>query len=374
MKHKNAIFIVFLLSYLSVSAQLRTTYNSMRPGDEIIKQQVRYQPPGKAGANLVWDFSELTAVNPEYKLSYFLPGTVGDSLYVMGCDTLRMDDNTLRPIIGMEHYTMYYYLLRGDSLQQLGHENPNTHLHYDTPLPELNFPFDYGDVITASYDSHGLYSGLMDIRAKGTVRIHADAFGEMYLPDGDTLTVLRVKSTRLIMEPIQTADSTELFSNRILETHKWYSKGYRYPVFETIRAVHLGDSLENFTTAFYYPPQEHYYLDSDPENVAILDSLWNIKQRERDSENPMESVKLRVKAYPNPVENELTVEYELMEDAPVTIYLYTMQGRLGYTTGLKNQPSGYHTEVINCSDLPQGNYLLNMVVGTEMISRKIIKK
>ena len=122
----------------------------------------------------------------------------------------------------------------------------------------------------------GLYSSIVPFTTDGEAQITADACGMMILPSGDTLrNVLRTYTTQSIRQVFPRADSTFVELNSSIETYKWFSKGYRYPIFETIRTFVL-DSTEtktvNFETAFFYPPQEHYYLADDEENLAILDS------------------------------------------------------------------------------------------------------
>ena len=57
---------------LSISGQITRENNSVRNGDEIIKQQMQYKDPGRSGENVIWDFSMLKAVNPKYKLTFVL--------------------------------------------------------------------------------------------------------------------------------------------------------------------------------------------------------------------------------------------------------------------------------------------------------------
>ncbi len=73
MKIEHFFWLLGLLP-LALSAQhsLHSTLNMYRPGDVIIKQQVNYKSPGRSGENALWDFSKLTPVNKEYKLTYSL--------------------------------------------------------------------------------------------------------------------------------------------------------------------------------------------------------------------------------------------------------------------------------------------------------------
>ncbi|MDR2950602.1 MAG: T9SS C-terminal target domain-containing protein [Prevotella sp.] len=322
---------------LPVLGQLNTLHNHYRPGDVLIKQQVEFINPGQSGANRLWDLSKLKTVNEEYTLRYDLPPLEGDSIYILGDKRYlkkKVADNEL--IVGSEHNTMYYYRLTNDSLLQQGHENPSVVLEYTKPMILMSFPLNYGQTTMSSYQSEGLYSGTVNIQTEGTMTTAADAYGKMILPPGDTLSpVLRVKTVQTIFD-IPTGDSYTMDetnnAGKQLETCRWYSKGYRYPVFETIRNINLSDSTEIFKTAFFFPPQDHLYLDTDPENQALLDELW--KDTENDtttidneqSKTVMLEDIMSCKMYPNPVESYLNLEYELKEDAKVSFELYSLDG------------------------------------------------
>ncbi|MDL2247940.1 T9SS type A sorting domain-containing protein [Bacteroides sp. OttesenSCG-928-J23] len=372
MKQKIHFLFICLLFPVFGFAQLTRQHNAMRPGDEIVKQQVVYKNPGKAGTDRFWDFSELSPVNTEYTVNYTLPAIVDDSLYIMGRDTLTLQQF---PLVGTEHYTMYYFLHHNDSLLQLGHENPNTQLQYTKPMLAMKYPFNYGQVLVSDYESKGLYSGTIDIHTRGTMRVEADAFGKMLIPDGDTLTVMRVKTTQLITELNDRADSINTHTNRVMETFRWYSKGYRYPVFESMRSVQLGDSISQFNISFYFPPQEHYYLENDPENVAVLDSLWDVRERGRNGNDEEDRYLFNYEIYPNPVETELHVTYEKLDtpDSSVSISIYNMAGQRIYQKYYPLQVAGFYTETIDCSGFPNGNYLLHLMVNQKVINKKIIK-
>ncbi|WP_321425143.1 hypothetical protein [uncultured Bacteroides sp.] len=57
--------LCFFFIPVSVFAQtlLKKEYNMLRGGDVIIKQQRKYKNPGRAGANVLWDFGKQEAVN-----------------------------------------------------------------------------------------------------------------------------------------------------------------------------------------------------------------------------------------------------------------------------------------------------------------------
>jgi len=375
------------MGVLSLSGQLNTLHNHYRPGDVLIKQQVEFVDPGKAGVNQVWNFSKLKTINDEYTLAYSLPPLEGDSVYILGDARYKkkeMSESEL--IVGTEHNTMYYYYLSGDSLLQTGHENPSVKLEYTTPMVLMHFPLNYGRRVVSQYTSKGLYSGTIDIQTEGTMTTTADAFGKVILPSGDTLSpVLRVKTQQVILDiPDKYSYKIDSIDNKgkLLETCRWYSKGYRYPVFETVRNINIADSTTIFSTAFYYPPQDHLYLDTDPENQALLDELWkDAENRNNDTSTDNQQGKtvtlediMTCKIYPNPVESILNLEYDLKEDAKVSFELYSIDGIPVKKISLKAKNKGIYNESIDCSKLQTKNYVLRIIANDLFVNEIIIKK
>lgn len=373
--------IICVLSYcLCVSSQhrLTNTLNVPRFGDEIIKQQVEYKDPGRSGENVLWDFGKLNSLNDEYRL-----------FYVCGKDSL---------LVGIEHQTMYYYSLSGDSLLCHGFENPTTVMKNERPELLLTYPVNYGDSILSYYNGNGKYCERLKISAMGTVSSKSDAFGMMILPDKDTLkNVIRVRTVKTIAERSEelfdamyrdsipsfvSSDSIEyrLRNDSVLleiETYRWYAKGYRYPVFETIKSSTNRQDEERkfFDVAFFYPPQEHYYLDSDPENLA---ELFDDDGADPENEQPGITPDLRgsftYNFYPNPVSNILTLEYYLAETADLNIRILDMNGINLHDRFVQGQTAGVYTFRIDMSEYAKGSYLLNIATGDQIFTDIILKK
>lgn len=375
-----------------VFGQLNTLHNHFRSGDVLIKQQVEFADPGQAGENQLWDFSKVKTINDEYTLVYSLPPLLDDSIYIMGdMHFLKKDIHDNELVVGTEHNTMYYYRLTNDSLLQLGHENPTIKLEYTSPMTLMSFPLNYGQAVVSDYKSKGLYSSTVDMQSQGQMITTADAYGKMLLPTGDTLSpVLRVRTIQTVLDkstytqnPENIDTTTEGGDNSIqLETCSWYSKGYRYPVFETVRSTKLNDNSEIFSTAFFFPPQDHLYLDTDPDNLALLEELWDMdKNKEKDNQTNDLAAKtvtlddlMTCKIYPNPVESVMNMEYELKENADISFNLYTINGLPVKKINQKKQNTGIYYETIDCSNLYPKNYVLKITVNNLTVNEIIIKK
>jgi len=161
-----------LTMHYSISAQhvLNSELNLPRSGDVILKQQVEYKDPGRAGENVIWNFGSLQSVNDEYRVTYRSPYAVDDSLYIMGRDTFLIenlgDDEIL--FIGTERRTRYYYRFADSVLWTLGYENAATFLHYDSPLLTGFYPLNYGDSHATTYNTSAIYSMTVPYHESGT--------------------------------------------------------------------------------------------------------------------------------------------------------------------------------------------------------------
>ena len=378
-----------------VFGQLNSVHNRYRAGDVLIKQQVEFIEPGNAGVNKLWDFSKVKTINDEYTLTYSLPPLLNDSVYIMGdLHFLKKDIQDNELIVGTEHNTMYYYRLTNDSLLQLGHENPTIKLEYTSPMVLMQYPLNYGQTVMSDYKSKGIYSATVDMQSQGTMITSADAYGKMILPSGDTISpVLRVKTIQTILDksaytqnPENIDTTTEGQDKGIqLETCRWHSKGYRYPVFETVSSTNLNDSTRIFATAFYFPPQDHLYLDTDPDNQALLDELWkqtedNNKDTNTDTNEQQTSKTVTLedlmtcKIYPNPVESQMTLAYDLKEDAKVSFELYSIEGLPIRKIKAQHKTKGQYTETIDCSNLRPNSYILRITANNLTVNEIIIKK
>ncbi len=162
----------------------------------------------------------------------------------------------------------------------------------------------------------------------------------------------------------------------VVETFRWYEKGYRYPVFETVRSweQHLdGRDHEFLATAFFYPPQEQYFLDEDEANLALLE--------ESEDESAVDSIPdpwagLTYNIFPNPVKNsDLSVEMYLPQRAShVRIELRNPLGLLVSERNYGAYSEGTHAFQIDVWSLPVGNYILDIYLDDKQISEIIMKR
>ena len=164
----------------------------------------------------------------------------------------------------------------------------------------------------------------------------------------------------------------------VLETFRWYEKGYRYPVFETVRSWeqhHNSNRRHEFlATAFFYPPQDHYYLEDDEENLALLEETDN-EEVVDDIEDPWFGLTYNI--FPNPVRNnsDLNIEIYLPKQADnVHVQLRSTMGLLVTDKNYGSYPEGTHALRVDVWTVPMGNYILEISLDDKLISEIIMKR
>lgn len=79
-----------------------------------------------------------------------------------------------------------------------------------------------------------------------------------------------------------------------------------------------------------------------------------------------------INLYPNPAIDQITLEYNLLESAPVEIRITDINGRVVLQENTGNLPVGEHQSEFNIQHLPPGVYALNLIHSGEVISNKFV--
>lgn len=372
--------------FLSLSFQaqsLSSDSNQPRGRDRLMKRIVSTCEVGEGGTLQIWDFSGLELQGPNYELQY-----------------VKQSADT---IIGIEHRTIYYYHISGDSLFCLGYENPTTLINYQKPELLLAFPLFQGRVITDYFDGAGNYCEQLNIRLRGKSTVRADASGMLILPGGDTLQkVLRTythksihqRTTSQISMPdslqgninpfILNRDSIDyLLTNDSIrletQTWRWYADGYRYPIFETVKSIvyKFGNAHEHFIVSFIYLPEEQYYdLPYDTNNQQKRDFAdnenwereWRNTTKDEGSVRGDETFSYQFRLNDSGC---LHISYELQQAREVSLVLFDLQGRQLSIIHHANRAIGHYEETISMSRYSRGEYLLRITVGEKVHGEKL---
>lgn len=83
--------------------------------------------------------------------------------------------------------------------------------------------------------------------------------------------------------------------------------------------------------------------------------------------------KQTVEISPNPATDLINIEFELNNPENISLTVYDLQGKIIATPTIGEKAQGKHKVTISTTHLPKGIYLVQMNVGNEVITKKIVK-
>ena len=78
--------------------------------------------------------------------------------------------------------------------------------------------------------------------------------------------------------------------------------------------------------------------------------------------------------YPNPFNNQVTIQYTITNSGPVNMYLFDIMGRLMATETIEHVNSGIHRAAFEINNLMAGTYVLKLDINGSEQNRIIVKK
>lgn len=87
-----------------------------------------------------------------------------------------------------------------------------------------------------------------------------------------------------------------------------------------------------------------------------------------------ENLESGINIYPNPSDDQITIDYNLSANTDVRLEILDATGRQIATHVMENQSTGKQSLTVSVSHLSKGIYICNLNIGKEIISKKIIKK
>ncbi len=79
-----------------------------------------------------------------------------------------------------------------------------------------------------------------------------------------------------------------------------------------------------------------------------------------------------VSIYPNPVSDNLKIDYSLLQNSNIKISFTNINGEVIYTQNEGNQLKGRHISVINLNSLNSGTYFVNIIANNQAVAKKLI--
>lgn len=314
------------------------------------------------GASQTWSMVPLTAGTTTYQNFYPMSATpLVFQLVFLSCDYAQplLGNTAVGALPVTDAYEYYNYAGTGSSRLEIKGFGAYVTIPGTTtpvPLPAIytspdvvyQFPITFGntDSSVSGYEVTIPLGGIIgDVTFKrNQKRVNeVDGWGSIMTPAG-SFDVLRVKSSIDRVDSLITVLAPIGFPSKPIE-HKWLGKTKRIPVFQ----ANGTDLAGTFT----------------PNLITFWGQAATGLQTSKESSDAF--------MYPNPTNDNSTLQYTLQNTSDVDILIIDMQGKTVGQFHFKQQMAGVHSEVLPLSALNSGTYLIQCKTGKELISSKLIK-
>ena len=193
---------------------------------------------GTAGADVAWDFSDLTGA-----------GSATSGTYVNPVGTMFGGNFPTSTIAEETAATTNYYEVTSTEASWVGRADPDgTVFTYSDPLIQMTYPFTYLDSFVDEGDRQ--YNVGVDVGSHMTMTVVADAYGTLTLPVGTFEDVLRVQSIQTFRDTVP-SNPGQYFEAEFIR-YEWFTADSRDPLFtfETFTTDQSG-AITTGANAFY---------------------------------------------------------------------------------------------------------------------------
>ena len=313
--------------------------------------------PAATGQNFNWDFSSLrrttqridTIFNPTAtypSLSFFF---IDNILNSNRANQAYRGDNYNIGITGLTEIFNYYY----NSNSQ--YEQPGLGAVINSiPVPIFyephdilyKFPLSYNDKDSVSYEYHVDLTSTIGFYYHVFRKRHnkVDGWGTLTTPYG-IFSVIRINSTLTESDSIFITSLNQGIRLPPVTIHefKWMGNGFGLPLLQ-INTTAI-DSVVNIQY------QDSIYLTGISDPIFIVDNLV---------------------IFPNPFSKSLFIRYSLTEKSEIEFSLYSMEGKLIYSS-VDIASAGLNLKVVDLRNyvLAEGNYLFKIRAGNSVLTRSL---
>lgn len=341
------LLTVFLLTFIPISGAVSRNASQDDTANLITCGYARIATshfnPGGSGAECLWDLSALDRS--------------GSSL----CIT-QITDSLGHSVI-MDGSKITYYIMRKDTLLEIGNESPMMETSYLKPIVTLRYPMALGDSLSRPFEGFGIYCGDHYYKEKGVSSYVVDGRGELILSETDTLKnvlrVYRVKSYSVAMDINPAMIDSSKVKQVIEERYQWYAQGVSHPILETVMSTSYDNMSPIGTTQYGY-----YAI---PDSILPVPPSTAPQDENGKEDNPTPVIHYHA----NVNGNILTVNFDVDAEANITMILANHMGmvydsrKLSVKTG-----AGYQTS-FDIGSLHPGFYILYINVNGTIYSEKV---
>ncbi len=303
---------------------------------------------GSEGSAIVWDFSGLAAgtqrdMNVEAVVTGGLTPDPVDAAVKLVIDRPISDET-------------YFYDPSSSGLGYAGQSwGVNTLNYENNNVLQWSYPITYQD--SSSYAVSNTYTTgvgptAVDHTIEGNVSYKVDAYGRIKMPYGDVYEVLRIKITEMVTD---TAD-VPIVGNQVFNydnvMYEWRSASNKHFIIRFDRKKE-GSSTQR---RVYYQTGDSVNGGTQPTNVELLVP-----------EMPDFMV------YPNPAFDQLSISYKSMDTEHFTsARILDLSGRVIREFPVGSAAGKAHVESFDVSDLPSGNYLIDLSSNERRLQKRIV--
>ncbi|MFN3916628.1 MAG: N-acetylmuramoyl-L-alanine amidase [Flavobacteriales bacterium] len=157
----------------------------------------------------------------------------------------------------------------------------------------------------------------------------------------------------------------------------WFSIGTSAGATDVLGWTNVGNITSYTANGLTLVNNQLYYVNLKAENGAGLESAVTSSDGQRlinttgltDLEN-----EINLAVYPNPFVESVFIEWNMPQPGKVAFSLFDAQGKVIRNIQVREYPTGTHKqEVLFGRELAQGVYLLELTIGEQKITRKLIK-
>lgn len=291
-------------------------------------------------------------------------------------------------VVSYENNMRTYYRQDDNKLLICGYMDRLSQVKYDIPEIWLRYPMCKGDSVCGYFYGTGDYCHQFFVRSMGTYKTIVDGRGILILANGDTLQhVVRLRTERVsstfyqpmesvlaeyghenLVTPFTTDSIVKWMMQDTVPVHsvhcRWYAKGFRYPVLETIAMSERNNDMPQLTAAFYYPPEDQLSLAADAQNIIFREDYA------KDSDNHASHRNLNYELIHHEFEHKLRLDCMLEKTSIVKLFLCNVQGIVCQRMEQKCV-EGQNTITMNYGLLRPGQYVLYIQSGQENYIEKL---
>ncbi len=336
----NKLYAIVLCSSALVASSaiaqptLTQANNVPQVGENFVIHSIDYTSPGNGGANVTWDFSNLTS-NGTSNVNWITPGSTPNGGSFPGASASYETGQG-----------NYYYIKSSSARQEVGgFDNSGTILNYSDPETVVEYPITHNGSWSDNMACTFVSNGITFVRTGGNTGV-ADGYGTLILPYGTFNNVLRVTVTQDYQDDYDIGVPATVEYDAV-NTY-WYLPG-------THSALLQLSSLT--TTSFGQPTTAEYGFYLDQTSVGI--------------ENYTPNQLFAMHVFPNPTSSSSNLYYTLKDGGNVFIALYNTLGQEVQTVVNQSQTTGDYTTTINVDDLGKGIYIIRMEVDGQVQTQKL---